>query len=87
LRFVQSGFHNERCKHNLYGALSGACGGQVAIMATSMTDSTKKANTSVMITGSSSNASLKGKYALLLTAATGNQGTSVIAASVTAAYI
>jgi hypothetical protein len=59
-------------------------GGQVVIMATSMTDSTKKANTSVMITGSSSNASLKGKYALLLTAATGNQGTSVIAASVTA---
>jgi len=37
-----------------------------------------------MITGSSSNASLKGKYALLLNAATGNQGTSVIAASVTA---
>jgi len=37
-----------------------------------------------MITGSSSNASLNGRYALLLTAATGNQGTSVIAASVTA---
>ncbi len=59
-------------------------GGQVVIMAASMTDSTKKANTSVMITGSSSNASLNGRYALLLTAATGNQGTSVIAASVTA---
>src|SRR6267142_1364543 len=69
----------------IYTAPSAApAGGQVAIMATSMTDSTKKANTSVMITGSSSNASLKGKYALLLTAATGNQGTSVIAASVTA---
>src|SRR6266513_1672177 len=59
-------------------------GGQVVIMAASMTDSTKKANTSVMITGSSSNAGLNGRYALLLTAATGNQGTSVIAASVTA---
>ena len=50
----------------IYTAPSAApAGGQVAIMATSMTDSTKKANTSVMITGSSSNASLKGKYALL----------------------
>jgi len=69
----------------MYTAPSAApAGGQVVIMATSMTDSTKKANTSVMITGSSSNALLKGKYALLLTAATGNQGTSVIAASVTA---
>jgi hypothetical protein len=69
----------------VYTAPSAApAGGQVVIMATSMTDSTKKANTSVMITGSSSNALLKGKYALLLTAATGNQGTSVIAASVTA---
>jgi hypothetical protein len=69
----------------MYTAPSAApAGGQVVILATSMTDSTKKANTSVMITGSSSNASLKGKYALLLTAATGNQGTSVIAASVTA---
>ena len=69
----------------MYTAPSAApAGGQVAIIATSMTDSGKKANTSVMITGSSSNASLKGKYALLLTAATGNQGTSVIAASITA---
>src|SRR6202521_4143106 len=59
-------------------------GGQVAIIATSMTDSGKKANTSVMITGSSSNASLNGRYALLLTAATGNQGTSVCAASIIA---
>jgi hypothetical protein len=60
-------------------------GGQVVIMATSMTDSGKKANASVTITGSSSNASLNGRYALLLTAATGNQqGPSVCAASVIA---
>src|SRR6202158_4881898 len=54
--------------NTMYTAPSAApAGGQVVIMATSMTDSTKKANTSVMITGSSSNALLKGKYALLLT--------------------
>jgi len=49
-----------------------------------MTDSAKRANASVMITGTSSNASLNGRYALLLTAATGNQGTSVCAASIAA---
>src|SRR5467141_1153035 len=59
-------------------------GGQVVIMASSMTDSAKRANASVMITGTSSNASLNGRYALLLTAATGNQGTSVCAASIAA---
>jgi hypothetical protein len=62
----------------------GPTGGQVVISAISVTDSTKKASVSVMITGTASNASLNGKYALLLTAATGNQGTSVLAASVTA---
>jgi hypothetical protein len=68
-----------------YTAPSAApAGGQVVIMATSMTDNAKKANASVMITGSSSNASLNGRYALLLTAATGNQGTSVCAASIIA---
>src|SRR5467141_2961348 len=60
---------------------SAPAGGQVVIMASSMTDSSKRANASVMITGTS-NASLKGKYALFLTAATGNQGTSVCAASI-----
>src|SRR3981189_624595 len=59
-------------------------GGQVVIMASSMTDSAKRANASVMITGTSSNASLNGRYALLLTAATGNQGTSMCAASIAA---
>ena len=61
---------------------SAPAGGQVVIMASSMTDSSKRANASVMITGTSSNASLNGRYALFLTAATGNQGTSVCAASI-----
>src|SRR5882762_7494729 len=60
---------------------SAPAGGQVVIMASSMTDSSKRANASVMITGTS-NASLNGRYALFLTAATGNQGTSVCAASI-----
>src|SRR5467141_4126866 len=60
---------------------SAPAGGQVVIMASSMTDTSKRANASVMITGTS-NASLNGRYALLLTAATGNQGTSVCAASI-----
>ena len=59
-------------------------GGQVVIMASSVTDNAKRANASVMITGTQSNSGLNGRYALILTAATGNQGTSVIAASVTA---
>src|ERR1700675_1715546 len=63
---------------------AGPPGGQVVISAISVTDSTKKASASVMITGTSLNASLNGKYALLLTAATGNQGASVPAASITA---
>jgi hypothetical protein len=63
---------------------AGPPGGQVVISAISATDSTKKASASVMITGTASNASLNGKYALLLSAATGNQGTGVLAASVTA---
>jgi len=60
-------------------------GGSVVIIATSVTDATKNASSApVMITGTASNATLTGKYVLLLTAATGNQGTSVIAASLTA---
>src|SRR5467141_603322 len=59
-------------------------GGQVVIMASSVTDNAKRANASVMITGTQSNSGLNGRYALILTAATGNQGTSVIAARVTA---
>src|SRR5438552_6502884 len=52
-------------------------GGTVVIMASSMTDNAKRANASVMITGTPSNTGLNGRYALFLTAATGNQGTSV----------
>src|SRR5947199_3562639 len=60
-------------------------GGSVVIIATSVTDPTKNAQSaSVRITGTASNASLNGKYALLITAATGNLGTSVCAASVNA---
>jgi hypothetical protein len=59
-------------------------GGQVTIIATSVTDGTKNASASVKITGTASSASLNGRYALLITAATGNQGTSVCAASVIA---
>ena len=60
-------------------------GGSVVIIATSVTDPTKNAQSaSVRITGTASNASLNGKYALLITAATGNLGTSVCAASVIA---
>src|SRR6202158_5381024 len=68
-----------------YTAPSAApAGGQVVIMASSMTDSSKRANASVMITGTSSTASLNGRYALFLTAATGKHGTSVCAASIAA---
>ncbi len=60
-------------------------GGSVVIIATSVTDSTKNAQSAaVTITGTASNATLNGKYVLHLTAATGNQGPTVIAASVTA---
>jgi hypothetical protein len=59
-------------------------GGQVSIIATSVTDGTKNASASVKITGTATNASLNGHYVLLVTAATGNQGTSSCAASVIA---
>src|SRR5947207_1982533 len=60
-------------------------GGSAVIIATSATDPTKNAQSAaVTITGTASNASLNGKYVLHLTAATGNQGPSVIAASVIA---
>lgn len=62
----------------------GPVGGQVSIIATSVTDHGKSANASVKIAGTATNASLNGKYALLITAATGQLGTSVCAASVTA---
>ncbi len=59
-------------------------GGSVVIKAASATDGTKTANASVKITGTASNASLNGHYAMLITSATGQLGTSVCAASVIA---
>jgi hypothetical protein len=59
-------------------------GGSASIIATSVTNSAKNASASVKITGTASNASLKGHYALLITSATGQLGTSVSAASVIA---
>jgi len=59
-------------------------GGQVVIMASSVTDNAKRASASVVITGTQSNTGLNGRYVLFLTAATGNQGTSVCAASIIA---
>ncbi len=59
-------------------------GGSASIIATSVTDGTKNANASVKITGTASNASLNGHYALLITSATGQLGTSVCGASVIA---
>jgi hypothetical protein len=59
-------------------------GGQVSIIATSVTNVMKNASSSVMITGTALTASLKGQYALLITSATGQLGASVSAASVIA---
>src|SRR5437762_1608337 len=59
-------------------------GGSAVIIATSVTDVTKNVQSApVRITGTASNATLSGQYALLITAATGNQGISVTAASIT----
>ena len=60
-------------------------GGSVMIIATSATDSTKSASASVHISGTASNATLKGQYAFLITAPTGNpttRGTTTFAGSV-----
>src|SRR6266852_1381673 len=50
-------------------------GGSVTIVATSVTDSSKSANTAVLISGTASNATLKGQYAFFITAPTGNPAT------------
>jgi hypothetical protein len=48
-------------------------GGTVTLTATSVTDPTKRANSSpILITGTASNASLKGQYAFIVFAPTGN---------------
>ena len=50
-------------------------GGSVTIVATSVTDSSKSASAVVVISGTASNATLKGQYAFLIMAPTGNAAT------------
>jgi hypothetical protein len=60
-------------------------GGSVTIIATSITDSSKSANAKVLISGTASNATLKGQYAFLILAPTGNpttKGATTFAGSV-----
>ena len=60
-------------------------GGSVTIIATSVTDSSKNASAAVVISGTASNATLKGQYAFLIKAPTGNsasRGTTTFAGSV-----
>jgi hypothetical protein len=60
-------------------------GGSVTIIATSVTDSSKSARAVVQISGTGSNATLKGQYAFLILAPTGNtaaRGTTTFAGSV-----
>lgn len=58
-------------------------GGQVTLIATSVTDTTKNATSSpVTITGTASVADLKGQYAFLITAPTGLRGTTAWIGSV-----
>lgn len=47
-------------------------GGKVTLTATSVTDTTKSASSSILITGTASVASLKGQYAFFISAPTGN---------------
>ncbi len=60
-------------------------GGSVTIVATSVADSSKSASAVVLISGTASNATLKGQYAFLIMAPTGNsadRGTTTFAGSV-----
>ena len=60
-------------------------GGSVTVTATSVTDSSKSASAVVTISGTASNATLKGQYAFLIMAPTGNaatKGTTAFAGSV-----
>jgi hypothetical protein len=60
-------------------------GGSVTVIATSVTDSSKSASAVVVISGTASNATLKGQYAFLIMAPTGNattKGTTTFAGSV-----
>jgi hypothetical protein len=61
-------------------------GGSVTIIATSVTDTSKSASAAVLISGAASNATLKGQYAFLIMAPTGNattRGATTFAGSVT----
>lgn len=60
-------------------------GGKINIIATSASDASKSASTQVVISGTASNATLKGQYAFLITAPTGNpvsRGNTTFAGSV-----
>jgi hypothetical protein len=57
-------------------------GGTVTITATSITDNTKKATANVTISKPASVATLKGKYAFIITAPTGARGTTTFIGSV-----
>jgi hypothetical protein len=60
-------------------------GGSATIIATSVTDSSKNASAAVVISGTASTATLKGQYAFLITAPTGNptdRGTTTFVGSV-----
>src|ERR1700746_1211211 len=60
-------------------------GGSVTIVATSLTDASKSASAVVLISGTASNTTLKGQYAFLIRAPTGNsadRGTTTFVGSV-----
>jgi hypothetical protein len=61
---------------------SAASGTAINIIATSVTDSGKKAMVSTLISGIASNATLSGQYAFFLTSQTGNRGTASLLGSV-----
>jgi hypothetical protein len=61
---------------------SAASGTAINIIATSVTDSGKKAMVSTLISGIASNATLSGQYAFFLTSQTGNRGTTSLLGSV-----
>jgi hypothetical protein len=57
-------------------------GGQVTVTATSVTDNSKSASSTLVISGIASNATLNGQYAFFLTSQTGNRGTASLLGSV-----
>jgi hypothetical protein len=61
---------------------SAASGSAITIIATSVTDSSKSATASTLISGIASNATLSGQYAFFLTSPTGNRGTASLLGSV-----